>query len=82
MCRGRAGEEAGLLPALPPHHPVVLCLEALAGIRAPTVHSYLQSCSQMKSMSKGLTSLDSPGVGERKYYSRFVERACLALRFS
>lgn len=71
--RGRAGSS-------PAHQPLVLCLEALAGIRAPTVHSYLQSCSQMRSLSKGLASPDSPGVGERNY-SHFIERAFLALRF-
>ena len=36
----------------------------------------------MKSLSKWLTSPDSPGVGERKRYSFFVEGAFLAQRFS
>lgn len=35
--QGWAGGEAGLLPALPAHQPVLLCLEVLAGIRAPLI---------------------------------------------
>lgn len=70
--RGRTGSS-------PAHQPVVLCLEGLAGIWAPTVQKAMHSLPAK--LQPDEIPIQRAGVGERNC-SHFTERAFLALRFS